>query len=241
MSTDAELERMLGAARSAGVELSCFPGPRGSWAPSPSNLTDAGRNLAYQSEGLDRLVHLLDDVARGLELGVRGLTIADRAAIKVLHQARQRAIVPADLVLKASALAGLGANPLSAIDAVEMGVDSLNVPSALTLPQLAAIRAAVDVPIDLYIEAPDSFGGFIRTYEIPEIIRVAAPVYLKVGLRNSPDLYPAGLHTEALSVAAAREKVHRLQTVRQVIDRFYPEATQSAPGAVGLGVPAAAL
>ncbi|MFE7213705.1 hypothetical protein ACFY0A_33930 [Streptomyces sp. NPDC001698] len=241
MATDEEFERMLSATRSAGVELSAFPGPRGTWGATPTPNTVAGYNLAHQSEGMDRLRHLLDDVARGLSLGVRGLTIADRAAIRILNEARTRGIVPADLVIKASALAGLGANPVSAQEAVDLGVDSLNVPSALTLPQLAAIRKRIDIPIDIYVEAPDSFGGFVRTYDVPEIIRVAAPVYIKIGIRNSPELYPAGRHLEQETILLAEEKVHRMQTIRAVIERFYPEAVTSARGAKGLGVPAAAV
>ena len=63
------------------------------------------------------------------------------------------------------------------------------------------------MPIDFYVEAPDNIGGFIRYYEIPELIRVAAPIYLKFGLRNSPDIYPCGTHIEntaAGAVARAR-------------------------------------
>ena len=241
MATDEEFERMLSATRSAGVELSAFPGPRGTWGTTPTPNTVAGHNLAHQSEGMDRLRHLLDDVARGLSLGVRGLTIADRGAIRILNEARSRGIVPGDLVIKASALAGLGANPVSAQEAVDLGVDSLNVPSALTLPQLAAIRKRIDIPIDIYVEAPDSFGGFVRTYDVPEIIRVAAPVYIKIGIRNSPELYPAGRHLEQETVLLAEEKVHRMQTIRAVVERFYPEAAASGRGAKGLGVPAAAV
>ena len=48
----------------------------------------------------------------------------------------------------------------------------------LTLAQIAAIRAVVDVPLDIYVEVPDNVGGFVRLHEIPEIVRVAAPVYL---------------------------------------------------------------
>jgi hypothetical protein len=46
------------------------------------------------------------------------------------------------------------------------------------------------VPLDVYVEAPDNVGGFIRHHEIPELIRIAAPVYVKFGLRNAPDVYP---------------------------------------------------
>ena len=70
----------------------------------------------------------------------------------------------------------------------------LNLPVDLTLPQIAAIRQAIDVAIDFYVESPDDFGGGVRHYEIPELVRVAAPIYLKYGLRNSPGLYPSGQH-----------------------------------------------
>ena len=44
---------------------------------------------------------------------------------------------------------------------------------------IAAMRAALTVPIDFYVEAPDNIGGFVRYYEIPDLIRVASPIYLK--------------------------------------------------------------
>jgi Peptidase family U32 len=84
------------------------------------------------------------------------------------------------------------ANPAAALVLAKLGASTLNVPTDLTLAQLAAIRAAVDLPLDVYVEAPDELGGFVRLHEIPELIRVAAPIYLKFGLRNAPAVYPAG-------------------------------------------------
>ena len=94
---------------------------------------------------------------------------------------------------------------------VDLGASTLNLPTDLSLAQIAAIRAAVDVPLDIYVEAPDNVGGFVRLYELPEIVRVAAPVYVKFGLRNAPDVYPAGSHLEATTVALSRERVRRAQ------------------------------
>ena len=59
----------------------------------------------------------------------------------------------------------------------------------------------MDVPLDVSVEAPDSIGGFVRLHEIPELIRVAAPVYVKFGLRNAPDVYPAGSHLDSTTIA----------------------------------------
>ena len=53
-----------------------------------------------------------------------------------------------------------------------------------------------DIPLDVYVEVPDGFGGFVRHYEIPAL--EGRPVYVKFGLRNAPDIYPSGLHLEAM-------------------------------------------
>ena len=75
---------------------------------------------------------------------------------------------------------------------------------------------------DLYVEAPDNIGGFIRHYETPEFIRVAAPLYIKLGLKNSPDIYPCGTHIEATAIALSRERVRRARLVLDVIERYGP-------------------
>ncbi len=49
----------------------------------------------------------------------------------------------------------------------------------------------------------------MRHYETAELVRVAAPIYLKYGLRNSPALYPSGMHVEGTVVALSRERVRR--------------------------------
>lgn len=51
----------------------------------------------------------------------------------------------------------------------------------LQIPMLASLREAIDISIDVHTENPKSSGGFIRHYEVPDIIRYAAPVYLKTG------------------------------------------------------------
>jgi hypothetical protein len=100
-----------------------------------------------------------------------------------------------------------------------LGATTINIPSDLSIPQIAAIRAAIAAPIDFYVEAPDNIGGFLRYYEIPELIRVAAPIYLKFGLRNSPDIYPCGTHIENTALALSRERVRRAELAMSLIRR----------------------
>jgi len=132
-------------------------------------------------------------------------------------------------------------NPSTARVLVGLGADTLNLPTDLSLAQIAAIRAAVSVPLDIYVEAPDNLGGFVRLYELPEIVRVAAPVYVKFGLRNAPDVYPAGTHLDAVTVALSRERVRRARLGTELLERTYPEATMSALGAAGLALPVPAV
>lgn len=81
-------------------------------------------------------------------------------------------------------------------------------------------------------------GGFLRYHDIAEIVRICAPVYLKFGLRNAPDVYPAGSHLEATTVALSRERVRRARIGLEMLHRFAPNATMSVIGAEGLALPA---
>jgi hypothetical protein len=111
------------------------------------------------------------------------------------------------------------------------------VPTDLDLPKLAAVRAAVDIPLDIYVEVPDNFGGFGRHYAIAELVRVVAPIYIKFGLRNAPDVYPSGTHLEGTVVALSRERVRRAEIGLTHLRRYYPDAVTSELGATGLAIP----
>ena len=69
------------------------------------------------------------------------------------------------------------------------------------------------------------------------LIRIAAPVYVKFGLRNAPDVYPAGSHLEATTVALSRERVRRARLGLELLARSGYEPSTSEPGAAGLAVP----
>src|SRR5919201_1613744 len=99
------------------------------------------------------------------------------------------------------------------------------------------MRAAVDLPLDVYVEAPDNVGGFVRLHEIPELIRIGSPVYVKFGLRNAPDVYPAGTHLEATTIALSRERVRRARLGLDLLGRSGYEPATSELGAEGLAVP----
>jgi peptidase U32-like protein len=152
--------------------------------------------------------------------------ISDIGILEVIARQRSTGLLPPELIIKTSVMMA-PTNPASARILETLGADTINIPSDLTIPQIAAIRAALHVPIDFYVEAPDNIGGFLRYYEIPELIRVAAPIYLKFGLRNSPDVYPSGSHIENTVIALSRERVRRAEMAMEIISRFCPEAVMS--------------
>jgi hypothetical protein len=77
------------------------------------------------------------------------------------------------------------------------------------------------------VEAPDDLGGFMRYYEIAELVQVCAPVYLKFGLRNSPNIYPSGGHLLTVATAMAVERVRRAELGLELLARYLPEAVTS--------------
>jgi len=175
-------------------------------------------------------------VLRGVSLGLRGVLVADAGLLWVLRDLKEKGELPEDLVVKVSVQ--LSAANAAAVKAMEdLGAGTYNTPTDLSLAQLAAIRAVTDLPLDVYVEAPDDFGGFVRHYEIPDLVRVASPVFVKFGLRNAPNIYPSGTHLEATAVALGRERVRRAEIGLSMLDRYFPEAETTEAGAVFPGIP----
>jgi hypothetical protein len=235
LQTDEEIKEMCEMTAERGMELSLFVGPRGSWDVSAGPLTPGGKSQGIRHEGADQLVYAMEDLKRGAALGLRGALVGDEGLLLLTKEMKKHGQLPEDFVVKVSVQMG-SANPVSVKLMEDIGADTYNVPPALTLSKLAAIRQAIDIPIDLYVEVPDTFGGFLRYYEIPEIIRVLAPVYIKFGLRNHPDVYPSGKQWESTNISLAQERVRRASIGIQMIERYYPEAKTSKLGAKGLGI-----
>ncbi|MFZ1768273.1 MAG: hypothetical protein WAU00_03695 [Caldilinea sp.] len=234
--TNAELREMARLGAEHRIEVSLFVGPRAAWEGSGQPLTPDGKLMGWRHTGMDQLAYAFDDIVRGVEAGIRSILVADEGLLWLVNQARQRGVLPADLVVKGSAVLGV-ANPLGVKLLQDNGLDTINIASDIALPRLAAMRQVLSIPLDLYIEGPDGLGGFTRYYEVAEIIRVGAPVYLKFGLRNAPNIYPSGVHLEAAAVATGRERVRRAAIGMELLARSGAAFLASPVGAEGLGVP----
>ena len=234
MQTDRELDELSQLARDARVEVSLFARPNAAWGLSASARIHPA--LAASAHGQEQVVANLEDCLRAADHGFRSVLIADLGVLDLFREARETGLLPVEMQAKVSVMLP-AANPAAARVLERLGASTINLPTDLTLPQIAAVRAAVDVPLDVYVEAPDNLGGFVRHHEIPELIRVAAPVYVKFGLRNAPDVYPAGTHIEATTIALSRERVRRARLGLELLARSGYQPASSELGASGLAVP----
>ena len=58
------------------------------------------------------------------------------------------------------------------------------------------------------------------------MIRACAPMYVKLGLRNSPNIYPVGGHLSDRRGALTRERVRRAELVLRLLGEVAPELVE---------------
>jgi hypothetical protein len=209
LMTDDELSEMAGLAASRGIEVSLFARPLAGWGTSAAAMASGGGSLGAQARGTEQLVACLADIERSAAAGIRSVLVTDIGVLDTAAKMRAAGLLPAEFQFKVSVQMGL-ANP-------------------------ASIRIAES--LDVYIEAPDDMGGFVRHFEIAEIVRVAAPVYVKFGLRNAPNIYPSGTHLTPTAVALGRERVRRARIGLDLLARLSPDAVASKLPVADLAVP----
>lgn len=237
LHTSAELNEMARIGADVGLEISLFVGPREEWGISAMSRASDGGCLAGSIRGMRQLGYAVEDVLRAVECGIRGFLVADLGLLRILSNAQSKGEIPAEVVWKVSALAA-PSNPATLLVLESLGADTVNLPTDLTMAELAEMRAATALPLDLYVEAPDAMGGVVRGEQVADLVAVAAPLYVKFGLRNSRPLYPSGMHVQSDAELIGREKVRRAQIALEWLIRRDLDLTQSKPGAEGLAVPA---
>lgn len=223
--SDNEILEMTALAEQAQVNLVLAIGPRATYDTSASVLTAEGKRMGLRLRGQDQIVRAVEDVKRAVNLGCYSFLLYDEGLLWVLNEMRNQNELPETIKFKVSAHMGHG-NPCSAVLLEKLGADSINPVRDLQLPMLSALRQAVSVPIDLHTENPASSGGFIRHYEVPEMIRTTAPVYLKTGGSV------AKTHGWDTTTAEAKQRAKQVGLVKRVIDQYYKEAVASEKGSI---------
>jgi hypothetical protein len=234
--SDKEMEQFAKLAHDAKLEVIITPGPRTLWDLGGQIRTPEGAISGIRFRGSDNLAYVIADIKRAIDSGFRGFLVVDEGLLWLLAQMRKAGDIPKDVVFKVSIFAG-HANPAGAKVLESLGADTFNPVADLPLPMLAAIRKAVNIPIDVHVYLFDSFGGFNRLWETPEIARVTAPCYFKIEPGPSVGaMYKPWVSPESLAFSA-REKVKNAETIIQLVDKNYPEAKISKIGAKDLAIP----
>jgi len=225
-----ELRDSPALARERGIALNLAVGPRAPYDTGATVHTSQGVRIAYRLRGMEQVVRAIEDVKRAVSVGCRGILVYDEGLLWVLAEMRKVGDLPEDLHYKVSAHCG-HANPASFQMLERLGANTINPVRDLQLPMLGALRRAVSVPLDLHTDNPPASGGFIRSYEAPEIARVASPVYLKTG--NSA-VSGHGIRTTA---AEGRAMAEQASIIVEMVSKYLPDAVQSQAGAFTAAVP----
>src|SRR5215207_609303 len=223
MLTDTEIAEMAALGAEHGIEVSLFLGPRGAWdAGGQSFATGSVGGVARGQAGVDWSIV---EARRAVALGIRSVLVADVGVLATLGRMKQAGDLPETLVLKTSVLLPCAKPPTAR--ALEMlGASTINVSTDLSAAELGDVRSACSAPLDVYVEVPDDQGGFVRFYEVPAMIRAAAPMYVKLGIRNAPNIYPAGLHLQDVATKLGRERVRRAELVLRLLQEQAPELVE---------------
>jgi hypothetical protein len=190
--------------------------------------------------GCDQLRHVISDIMRCIDIGFRGFLVIDEGLLWLLNQMRENGDISDDVIFKVSIYAG-HASPAGGKLLESLGAGTFNPLCDLSLPQFASIRQVVNIPLDLHIMITESFGGSIRLYDAPEMARTLAPCYYKIEPGPACAAGPQALYkpwtNKDILADWAREKVKYAQTIHELIQENFPQATMSASDAEDLAIP----
>lgn len=235
-----ELRDFAQMAADAKLEVILTPGPRASWDVGRQLITPEGAFSGLRYRGSDQLRQVITDIFRCVDLGFRGFLVIDEGLLWLLNEMKKGGDLPEDITFKVSIYAG-HANAAGGKLLQSLGAGSFNPVADLSLAQFASIRQVIDIPVDVHIILTDSFGGYMRFYEAPDMARVVAPCYFKIEPGPGCAAGPGALYkpwTNAQMMADwAREKVKYAQIIHELVQQNFPEAVLSGQGSDDLAVP----
>jgi hypothetical protein len=225
-----ELKEMAGISKAEGLEMIMTIGHRLGWdAGAKQSVTPEGQQVGFRHRGSDNISYYLADVFRCVELGFRGFLVYDEGVLFIVNRMREEGLLPKEVIFKISVFTGY-ASAAGAKVVESMGANTFNPISDLSLPILAGIRRTLRIPMDVYINVVDSFGGINRSFEAAEIARVCSPCYFKFepGVSEGAIYKPwvSGEFHEHL----VKEKVKMASIVKELVESMNPEIRLSSWG-----------
>ncbi len=232
-----ELKAMAQMAREEKIEVIVSVGPRKAWDPGSKESSNyEGAMQGFRLRGSDHITYWIADMIRNIEAGFRGFLVYDEGLLFILNKMREEGFIPKETIFKFSVFGGhcsaAGAKLIESL-----GANTMNPSSDVSLPILASIRRAVNIPLDVYLMVVDSFGGMFRVYEAPEIGRISSPCYFKIEPGSSEgEIYKPWI-SEAWHMDFIREKVKIASIVYEIMDKHAPYLKSSAKEAHDLVLP----
>ncbi len=217
-----ELQELARMGKDANIEMVILPGQRANFDIGRHTYTEWGRYSGVRVRGSDNINYFLDDVFRCIEAGFRGILFYGEDLLYLFAKMRATGDIPKDLLFKVSYTQGLS-NAAGAKLMEELGADTINPITDLTLPMLASIRKAVRISLDLVTVSFEILGNINRFWDAPEMVRVSAPCYLKQELQPN--------------VENARMKVKYCDIMRELIGRRNPSLKLSSQNPADLRIP----
>lgn len=237
--SDEELEEYAELAHQNDLEVILTPGPRPSWDTGRQINTPEGAISGLRVRGSDNIERLIRDINRSIEFGFKGFLVTDEGMLWLFKQLQKKGLIPEDISFKVSIYAG-HANAAGAKVLENLGADTFNPTGDLSIPMLASIRKAINIPIDFHVYLAESMRGYNRFYEAPDIAKVTSPCYFKIepgpaltgeGGVNKPWTDPEFL-TQFI-----KEKVKYAEIIHNIIQDKYPELKISKQGPKDLNIP----
>ena len=213
-----EITEMIAMCIERNIGLIMAIGPRAISDIGGFVSTPNGKRMGYRLRGVENLIHAVEDVKRGIDLGVRGFLLYDEGLLYLLNKMRNDGELPKNIIFKYSVHACCS-NPLSAKLLEENGADTINIIPDLDVWMIKTFREVCDIPLDVFSDTAKAAGGFLRTYDMPKVINFASPVYLKCGPISQPE------QNHLPTPVELEERIKQARNVVEHIERYLPEAT----------------
>lgn len=237
--SDEELEEYAELAHQNDLEVILTPGPRPSWDTGRQINTPEGAISGLRVRGSDNIERLIRDINRSIEFGFKGFLVTDEGMLWLFKQLQKKGLIPEDISFKVSIYAG-HANAAGAKVLENLGADTFNPTGDLSIPMLASIRKAINIPIDFHVYLAESMRGYNRFYEAPDIAKVTSPCYFKIepgpALTGEGGVNKRWTDPEFLT-QFIKEKVKYAEIIHNIIQDKYPELKISKQGPKDLNIP----
>lgn len=228
--SDEEIAEMANICADRQIGLVMSVGPRAIYDIGGFSKTTNGSRVGYRLRGMENIVRAIEDVKRAVDLGIRGILIYDEGLLSVLNSMRSDGKLPSDIFFKLSVHCGVS-NPISCLLFEKTGADTVNIIPDFDLPMISSIRETVNIPIDIFTDTAAEAGGFIRTYDAPEFVRIASPVFLKCGPVSQPRQNHLPQEEEL------HERVRQTKRVIESIEKYLPTASRVSKNERALCIP----